>query len=188
MPLFIIEAKEVGYTGEDSICWRLLTTLRVESIEMAKACIEWYSWRWTIEEVFKILKKEGYNIEASELEYASSVKKLSILIMEVVIKLFLMRLSYAEPELDLTADSCFTVQEQEFLELQIDRLEGKTEKQKNPYPTKSLKRCVWAIARLGGWKGYESKRHPGITTLWIGMKYFKASMQGWNIHRDVSTR
>ncbi|MFC3563731.1 hypothetical protein [Pedobacter jamesrossensis] len=71
---------------------------------MAKTCIEWYSWRWTIEEVFKILKKEGYNIEASELEYASSVKKLSILIMEVVIKLFLMRLSYAELELELSAD------------------------------------------------------------------------------------
>ncbi|MFC3559965.1 IS4 family transposase [Pedobacter jamesrossensis] len=188
IPLFIIEAKEVSYTGEDSICWRLLTTINIESIEMAKTCIEWYSWRWTIEEVFKILKKEGYNIEASELEYASSVKKLSILIMEVVIKLFLMRLSYAELELELSADSCFTEQEQEFLDHQIVRLEGKTQKQKNPYQAKDLKRYVWAIARLGGWKGYESKRHPGITTLWIGMKYFKASIQGWDIHRDVSTR
>ncbi|MFC3562533.1 hypothetical protein [Pedobacter jamesrossensis] len=146
------------------------------------------SWRWTIEEVFKILKKEGYNIEASELEYASSVKKLSILIMEVVIKLFLMRLSYAEPEQELSADSCFTEQEQEFLDHQIVRLEGKTQKQKNPYQAKDLKRYLWAIVRLGGWKGYESKRHPGITTLWIGMKYFKASIQGWDIHRDVSTR
>jgi len=26
-----------------------------------------------IEEVFKILKKEGYNVEASELQYASSL-------------------------------------------------------------------------------------------------------------------
>jgi hypothetical protein len=188
VPLFMVEAKEVGYAGEDSICWRLLTTLPVESIEMAKACIEWYSWRWTIEEVFKILKKEGYNIEASELEYASSVKKLSILIMEVVIKLFLMRLCYAEPEIELSADSCFTAQEQEFLDHRIIRLEGKTQKQKNPYQAKDLKRYVWAIARLGGWKGYESKRHPGITTLWIGIKYFKASMQGWEIHKDVSTR
>lgn len=186
--LFLIEAKEVGYAGEDKICWRLLTTLKVESPEMAKTCIAWYSWRWTIEEVFKILKKEGYNIEASELEYASSVKKLSMLIMEVVIKLFPMRLSYAEPELELSADSCFTVHEQEFLDHQIVRLEGKTQKQKNPYQIKDLKRYVWAIARLGGWKGYEGKRHPGITTLWIGLKYFKASIQGWDIYRDVSTR
>jgi hypothetical protein len=155
---------------------------------MAEACIEWYKRRWTIEEVFKILKKEGYNIEASELEYGSSVRKLSLLIMEVAIKLFLMRLAYAQPEEEISADSCFTKEEQEFLEHQIIILEGKTEKQKNPYKKKGLKRYVWAIARLGGWKGYESKRHPGITTLWIGLKYFKAAMEGWIICKDVSTR
>lgn len=186
--LCLIEAKEVGYIGADKICWRLLTTIPVQNVQMAKMCIEWYSWRWTIEEVFKILKKEGYNIEASELEYASSVRKMCLLIMEVVIKLFLMRLAYAEPEVELSADTCFTNEEQEFLEHQITHLEGKTQKQKNPYKPKDLKRYVWAIARLGGWKGYESKRHPGITTLWTGMKYFKAALQGWEIMRNVSTR
>ncbi len=184
----LIEAKEIGYNGSDKICWRLLTTLDITNIQIAKACIEWYSWRWTIEEIFKILKKEGYNIEASELEYASSVRKMSLLIMEVIIKIFLMRIAYAEPETSLDASSCFSTEEQEFLESQIIALEGKTEKQKNPYKTKDLKRYVWVIARLGGWKGYESKRHPGITTLWLGIKYFKERMQGWNIYRNVYTR
>lgn len=186
--LNLIEAKEVGYDGADKICWRLLTTIPVENVEVAKACIEWYSWRWTIEEVFKILKKEGYNIEASELEYASSVRKMCLMIMEVIIKLFLMRLAYAEPETVIDADTCFSKDEQVLLEYQITKLEGKTEKQKNPYKSKDLKRYVWVIARLGGWKGYESKRHPGITTLWIGLKYFKAAMDGWEIRRNVSTR
>ena len=186
--LTLIEARETGYEGEDKICWRLLTTLPVENVQLAKACIEWYSWRWTIEEVFKILKKEGYNIEASELEYASSVRKMSLMIMEVAIKLFLMRLAYAEPETEIEVESCFDSEEQTFLEAQIKVLEGKTEKQKNPYKEKDLKRYVWAIARLGGWKGYESKRHPGITTLWIGIKHFKMAMQGWMINRNVSTR
>ena len=186
--LNLIEAKEVNYNGPDKICWRLLTTINVENEQIAKACIAWYSWRWTVEEVFKILKKEGYNIEASELEYASSVRKMCLLIMEVTIKLFLMRIAYSEPESPLSAETCFTKDEQEFLEYQIKDLEGKTEKQKNPYKAKDLKRYVWAIARLGGWKGYESKRNPGITTLWIGMKYFKAALHGWEIMRNVSTR
>jgi hypothetical protein len=186
--LNLIEAKETGYDGKDKICWRLLTTLPINDVDMAKNCIEWYSWRWTIEEVFKILKKEGYNIEASELEYASSVRKMCLMIMEVIIKLFLMRLAYAEPETDIDANTCFSEPEQEFLEHQINKLEGKTEKQKNPYKHKDLKRYVWAIARLGGWKGYEYKRHPGITTLWIGLQFFKASMNGWEIKRNVSTR
>jgi hypothetical protein len=186
--LWLVEAKEVGYSGKDKVCWRLLTTIAVESVETAKTCIEWYSWRWMIEEVFKIMKKEGYNIEASELEYASSVRKMCLMIMEVVIKLFLMRLSYAEPEVPLEAETCFTEDEQQFLEHQIPRLEGKTEKQKNPYKSKDLKRYVWAIARMGGWKGYEYKRHPGITTLWNGLKYFKAAFDGWIMMKNVSTR
>ncbi len=188
LKLYFIEASETGYNAKDKICWRLLTTMHVENVEIAKNCIEWCSWRWTIEEVFKILKKEGFNIEASELEYAWSVRKLSLLIMEVVIKLFLMRLAYAEPELEISSNSCFTEEEEEFLEHQIKHLEGKTEKQKNPYKQKDLKRYVWGIARLGGWKGYESKRHPGITTLWIGLKHFKDAMDEWTICRNVSTR
>lgn len=186
--LYLIEAKEVGYNGKNSVCWRLLTSIPVQSLGIARTCIEWYSWRWTIEEVFKILKKEGYNIEASELGYASSVRKMCLLIMEVTIKLFLMRLAYAEPEVEIEASTCFDENELEFLEYQITSLEGKTAKQKNPYKEKDLKRFVWAIARMGGWKGYESKRHPGITTLWIGLKYFKATMNGWELHRNVSTR
>lgn len=186
--LYLVEAKEVGYNGSDKICWRLLTTIPVLNLGIAELCIKWYSWRWIVEEVFKILKKEGYNVEASELEYASSVRKLCLLIMEVIIKLFLMRLAYVQPELEIDAATCFTKQEQECMEEQILRLEGKTEKQKNPYQTKDLKRYVWVLARLGGWKGYESKRKPGITTLWIGLKYFKAAMEGWETHKNVSKR
>jgi hypothetical protein len=186
--LWLIQAKEVGYEGKDKICWYLLTTIQIESVDMAQTCIMWYSWRWMVEEVFKILKKEGYNIEASELEYASSVRKLSLMIMETVIKLFLMRLAYEEPEVEISVDSCFSKEEQDFLEHQIKRLEGKTEKQRNPYKSKDLKRYVWAIARLGGWKGYAKARPPGITTFWIGLKYFKAAMQGWELMRIVSTR
>lgn len=188
VPLYFIEATETGYTGKDTICWRLLTTIQLTSLAVAKGCIEWYSWRWTIEEVFRILKKEGYDIEASELEYPASIRKLCLMIMETVIKLFLMRLAYADPEIELSAESCFSQEELEFLDHQIVALEGKTDKQKNPHQANDLKRYVWAIARLGGWKGYESKRHPGITTLWIGLQHFKAAFEGWQLHRNVSTR
>jgi hypothetical protein len=186
--LYLVEVKETGYAKSDKICWRLLTTIPVINIEVAKMCVEWYSWRWTIEEVFKILKKEGYNIEASELEHPSSIRKLALMIMEVVIQLFLMRLAYSQPEEEIDASAVFTEEEQSFMEEQIKRVEGKTEKQKNPFKAKDLKRYVWLVARLGGWKGYESKRIPGITTLWIGLRNFKLNMEGWNIYRDVSTR
>lgn len=33
-------------------------TLEVSTIDIAKECIEWYSWRWIIQEVFKIVKRK----------------------------------------------------------------------------------------------------------------------------------
>lgn len=186
--LYAIEAKEIKYTGRDAIHWRILTTIEITNFYRALDCIEWYSWRWTIEEVFKILKKEGFDIEASELESAKAIRKMSLLIMEVIIKIFLLRLAYNEPEIELEPGCCFTCEEQDCLEQQILTLEGKTEKQRNPFKKQDLKRFAWAIARLGGWKGYSSERKPGITTFWNGIKYFKSIMQGWELHRNVSTR
>lgn len=186
--LWVVEAKETGYSGPEAICWRLLTSIEIKDVQLAMLCIEWYSWRWTVEEVFRILKKEGYHIEASELEYASSVRKQSLMIMEVCIKLFLMRLAYAEPELEISAGSCFDTPQQQIMEVYIPRLEGKTQKQKNPYRRSDLKRYVWVLARLGGWKGYESYKSPGITTLWIGLRRFNDASQAFLLAKDVSIR
>jgi hypothetical protein len=72
--LYAIEAKEVGEYIENPICWRLLTTKKVEDFPTALLCIEWYTCRWIIEEVFRILKKEGFNIDASELTQGKPYK------------------------------------------------------------------------------------------------------------------
>ena len=157
-------------------------------LDTALQCIEWYSCRWIIEEVFRILKKEGFNIEASEPGSAKAIRKLSLLMMETIVKLFLMQITCNMPEERTEARSCFSGQEPECLEHQMIKLEGKTEKLKNPYIEKDLKRYVWAMARLGGWKGYAGGRKPGITTFAIGIQKFAAIMQGWQLFVDVSTR
>lgn len=185
--LYAIEAKEVGENIENPIHWRLLTTKKVEDFATALLCIEWYTCRWIIEEVFRILKKEGFNIEASELTQGKAIRKLTLMMLETIIKLFTMQIAY-ETTQEIEPRSCFSEQEIECLEIQIQQLEGKTEKLKNPYKSSDLKRYIWVIARLGGWKGYLSERKPGITTFWIGLQKFSAIMQGWILFRDVSRR
>jgi hypothetical protein len=133
------------------------------------------------------LKKEGFNIEASELNQGKAIRKLTLMMLETIIKLFIMQIAYNTEE-ETEPRSCFSEQEIECLEIQIQQLEGKTEKLKNPYKPSDLKRYIWAIARLGGWKGYLSERKPGITTFWIGLQKFTAIMQGWILFRDVSRR
>ncbi len=185
--LYAIEAKEVGENIENPIHWRLLTTKKVEELQTALLCIEWYTCRWVIEEVFRILKKEGFNIEASELSQGKAVRKLCLMMLETIVKLFIMQIAYTTEE-ETEPRSCFSEEELECLELQIIQLEGKTEKLKNPYKSSDLKRYIWAIARLGGWKGYLSERKPGITTFWIGLQKFTSILQGWKLFKDVSRR
>jgi len=187
--LFAVEAKEINPKTSQAIHWKLLSTVPVTSLEEALCLIEWYSWRWKIEEIFRILKQEGYNIEASELESPKAIRKLCLLMLTSIIKLFQMHYCYNIPEGEtLDAMMCFNEKEQECLEEQSAKLEGKTEKLKNPYRTKSLRRATWVIARLGGWKGYKSERAPGITTLWIGLRRFNDLFEGWRLYEDVYTR
>ena len=45
-------------------------------------------------------------------------------------------------------------------------MQGKTDRQKNPHPPRSLAWAAWVIARLGGWHDYEtSPRDPLPSTM-----------------------
>lgn len=187
--LWCVEAKEVGVSAKKGICWRLMTTVPVSTLEEALLIIEWYGCRWMIEEVFRLLKKEGFDIEASELGRGKSVRKLCLLILDAIIKIFQMRICLEIDEGEpLPACLSFKQEELECIEIQCKKMEGKTEKQKNPYTPSTLKYVTWVIARLGGWKGYATQRKPGLTTLWIGLEKFYNIYQGWTIAKDVYTR
>ena len=185
--LYGIEARETTPGIQQPIHWRLLTSRPVENLSAALLCINWYSYRWMIEEVFRILKKEGFDIEASELSTGKAVRKLSLLMLETIIKLFIMQVAYGSA-VAFPALCCFSPEEQACMDLQIAQLEGNTQKLKNPYKPPDLKRYIWVIARLGGWKGYLSERKPGITTFWIGLKKFDMFFTGFKLSHDLSTR
>lgn len=185
---YAVEAKEINAKSGQAIHWRILTTLPVTTFADAMCIIEWYSWRWIIEEIFRILKEEGFNVEASELESATAVRKLSLMMLSTITKLLQMRYCYSIPEGEILESTiCFTEHQQECLEQQCTLLEGKTDKLKNPYKKNTLARSTWVIARLGGWKGYKTERSPGITTLWIGLRRFFDIYDGWSLYQNVYT-
>jgi hypothetical protein len=51
-----------------------------------------------------------------------------------------------------------------------------------------LKWASWIIARLGGWKGYDSKGKPGIIVLKRGLDRFYDIYYGWMLSQDVGTQ
>lgn len=189
---YAIEAKEINLAcsnTKEPVHWRLLTTWPVNSYADALQIIEWYSWRWLIEELFRMLKKEGFNIEASEMESGWAIRKLTVMMLDVVVKLMQMHIAYNCPEGESPETAMiFTPQEQECLAALNKKAEGKTAALKNPYCSCQLKWAVWIIARTGGWKGYASQRPPGMTTLFKGLEKFYLTYDGWSLQKDVGTR
>lgn len=186
--IYAIEAKEVNSTVESPVHWRLATTWPISSFEDCANVIDWYTWRWQIEELFRSLKEEGYNIEASELESAMAIRKLSIMMMDVIVKVMQMRIAYNQPEQPLPIELVFDAPERECMKPLCRRLQGKTKKLSNPHAEDTLQWATWIIARMGGWKGYASQHPPGLTTLQEGLKQFYNTLNGWNLQKDVGTR
>lgn len=188
--LYAVEALEVGAVGYEPVHWRLLTTWPVTNLEEARLVIEWYSWRWFIEELFRMLKKEGFNIEGSELETGWSIRKLTVMLMDTIIKLMQMQIAYNEPEQANVPESAllFSEEEQQCLTVLNTKMEGKTKALKNPFTPGKLNHAVWIVSRIGGWKGYASQRKPGMTTMFNGLKKFYDIYEGWMLVKDVGTR
>lgn len=66
-----------------------------------------------------------------------------------------------------------------------NKLQGRTQKQQNPYRPESLAWAAWTIARLGGWSGYESDKSTGPITMRDGLQRFCAIGDGYELAKDV---
>ena len=176
--LYAIEAKEVNPpSGQKPVHWRLMTTHEVVCIEQALQVLEWYCWRWRIEQLFATLKSVGLDIEASQLESVKAIQKLTILGLSVAART--LQMVEGRAARDIPASVTFSAQQQECLTQIAFTLEGRTEKQQNPYPPASLAWATWFIARLGGWSAYRSQRPPGMPTLVNGLRRFESIFIGW---------
>lgn len=82
--LNIVEAYEKNGKG---LSWKLLTTHDIRSFEDAYQIVEWYSQRWMIEQVHRLLKNQGFQIENSELESGWAIRKLCILMLSALLRI-----------------------------------------------------------------------------------------------------
>ena len=178
--LYAVEAREINPpTDQRKIHWRLLTTHTVMTLEQALPMIEWYRWRWYIEQLFATLKTAGLDIESSEIESVGAIQRLTVLALSVAVQILQLLEGRDHPELPISLT--FSTEQQQCLEHIAPTLNGTTRKQRNPYPIGSLAWSNWIIARLGGWSGYQSQRPPGIRTLAHGLRQFEAMFRGWKL-------
>lgn len=181
--LSLVEVVELDApAGVEPLHWRLLTTHNVPDAASAWQIVAWYKKRWTIEQLFRLLKKQGLQLEDSRLETAERLLKLTAIATKAA-AITLQLLQARDGRTNDPASLAFDKTQIEALLAVETRYNGRTKLQSNPHPKRSLAWAAWIIARLGGWDGYPRTR-PGPITFKHGLEHFLAIVQGWSL-RDV---
>ena len=182
LPCWAVDVREVDPpAGEAPVHWRLLTTHAVADAADAQRTVGYYARRWWIEQLFRVLKQQGLQVEACQLANGQAMVRLATLALPAVLVVMHPALGrqQAAPQtvLDAPALAC--------LRHLAPTLDGRTDKQRNPHPPASLAWVSWCIARLGGWRGLASQRPPGGITLTHGWQYFHRLYEGWKLARGL---
>jgi len=183
LTLRVVDVREVDPPGgsQDRIHWCLLTTHAMRTAADAMEIVRWYRLRWVIEEVFRTMKADGVDVETSQITTPSSLLKLATIALIAAIRvmqLVIGRDGGTDQKLtDVIADQA----EVPALRAINAKLEGRTEKLKNPFDPASLAWYAWIAARLGGWSGYTSQgyRLPGPKVMARGLKKLDLMVEGW---------
>jgi len=177
--LCVVDVRESQESAgaEEPIHWCLLTTHKIETTEQALQIVDWYCQRWHIEQFFRTLQKQGLKVESSQVETIEALMKLVTVACFAALQI--MQLTLARHGNDQLLSVVFDKGEQKLLVKLQKTLEGKTKKQKNPHPPGMLSWGAWIIARLGGWKGYQSESPPGPITMYDGWKRYQSIYEGW---------
>jgi hypothetical protein len=186
--VWAVEARESPDTvpaGEKPVLWRLLTSHPAGTFEKAVEVIYFYSLRWYIETLFRLLKTDGYDIESCELETGDALILMTYLCLFAALRCMCLLLASKDDFNQQSVNELFDQEEIECLEKLGGQLNGNTPKQSNPHATHSLKWAFWIIARLGGWSGFASQRPPGVITLHNGLQRFNTIFIGWKVAKDV---
>jgi Transposase DDE domain len=167
--------------GQQALRWCLLTTHQVHSPAEAWQIVDWYKQRWTIEQLFRVLKRQGLRLEDSQVETAERLLKLTAIATHAA-ALIMQLVQARDGQRVQPASLAFTADQIAALDaIEADQYAPRTVKQRNPHPKQSLAWAAWIIARLGGWDGYSSSKPPGPITFRHGLDYFHGIAKGWSL-------
>jgi hypothetical protein len=163
--LYAVDVREIDPRSKTPLHWRILTTHPVETFEDAQAVVELYRKRWQIEQVFRTLKTQGFDIEG--IDIADDPARQRLCMAALVAAVSVQQLVHgrdgpaagrpARPATDIIDED-----DVELVEMLNQTVQGQTQRQKNPHPKGSLAYVAWVCARLGGWTGYYGKPGPKV--------------------------
>jgi Transposase DNA-binding/Transposase Tn5 dimerisation domain len=155
--------------GKNALEWILFTTVPVTDAATARERIEWYRWRWVVEEYHKALKT-GCAMEQRQLQRAQGLLALLGFLAMVAVRLLPLRTT-ARTAPDTPASQ---VVEPELLQTVV-RLRGGA-------ADRMTADQFWrTVASLGGFLGRTGDGDPGWQTLWRGWERLQDLC--WGVHQ-----
>ena len=141
-----------------------------------------YRLRWRVEQLFRTCKRDGLDLEGTQMLEGSRLFKLAALALGAAartLQLVDARDGSTRPAGDAVDEEMLPI-----LAAISTSLEGGTVRQKNPHPRGSLAFVAWIAARLGGWNCYY--RRPGPKTMRTGWKTLAAYLAGAIITQNLT--
>jgi Transposase DDE domain len=187
LTLTLIELSEPAPpAGAEPVSWHLLTTHSADDAVSAWQIVDWYRQRWTIEQFFRTLKKQGLQVEDSQVETAERLLKLLAIAARAAV--VIMQLTQARNgNSSLAAALVFSPTEIATLQaVDASSYSAPGRPRPNPHPPLSLPWASWIVARLGGWNGRPTARPPGPITFKHGLDILQRMAAGWAL-RDKYT-
>lgn len=167
--LRLVDVREIDAPeGVEPLHWRLLTTHDVADRAKAWQIVGWYKARWIIEQLFRVMKSQGFGLEESQINTADRLMKLAAAATKAAC-IDMQLVQERDGKHGLAADTVFSEPEIATIEALNPTLEGTTDRQKNPHPARSLARACWVLARPPAFAGTCSgagtatASHPGLS-------------------------
>mgnify|MGYP005813894545 CR=1 FL=1 len=170
---FILAEERQPPADQEPVSWLLMTTLPVENLEDAARLLTWYTYRWRNER-FHFVLKSGCGIEDLQLEKAERLER--ALPCYSLVAWRLLWLTYQarqNPEQPCTG----ILERHEWQSLCA------TVHPRKPIPSHppTLRDAICMIAQLGGFLARKHDRHPGVQTLWRGLRRLNDISSTWQL-------
>lgn len=165
----LVQEIDGPHDGTD-VCWLLLSTLPIDTVEDVLRVIDYYVARWIIEIYFRTLKG-GCTVEKIQLE--TKDRLLNCLAFYTIIAWRIMHLTYLGRACPQT--SCETM----FAEHEWKPVWKVATKKALPATPPTLFEFMRLLAQLGGYNNRKHDPPPGPKALWIGMRRMLDFSAAW---------
>lgn len=181
--VWLVEAREVEPpAGVEPANWSLYSTRPVPDLVTAREITATYRQRWTIEQLFRTMKTQGFDIEASRVEEGGPFENLAAATLIAAVQVLQM-VRERDGQTGQKLEDAFDIADHPAMDAICKKMEGKTLRQKNPHPPDTIAWVAWICGRLGGWTGYYGK--PGPIVMHNGLLKLKTIIEGWNLRATL---